>query len=211
MADRTIKILTPATEFAFMTLDEMKTFFGEATGVASATDDQLQMFIDFNSTTIMRLCNRIMAREEVQETWRDLQSRRVFLSHWPVKEADIESVFSGSTELFPGDYELEEDSGKLSNFAGWVEDIVVTYWGGYNLPDEAPPPHKQATSLMVRDAKMQGQMAVAAGVRSIGYRGKRVMFFDPLKLMQTGGAGAGIGVNNPAVRSLLVHYTRWEV
>ena len=40
------------------------------------------------------------------ETWRDLGSRRVYLTHWPVKEADIESVTTNGTDRL--DYELEE-------------------------------------------------------------------------------------------------------
>src|SRR5262245_29521371 len=98
MADRVIKILTPATNYSFMTIDEVKTLL---TGVAitSASDQQLQMWVDQSSATIQRMCNRIMAREEVRETWRDLGSRRVFLSHWPVKEDDIEEVSAGGTIL----------------------------------------------------------------------------------------------------------------
>src|SRR5215831_18592722 len=109
MADRTIKILTPATEVGFLSLAEARLLFGASTTVSDAS---LQFMIDINSASIMRLCNRIMAYEEVKETWRDIGDRRVFLSHWPVKEADVESVYAGGSLVDPADYELEEDSGK---------------------------------------------------------------------------------------------------
>jgi len=208
MADRTIKVLTPATEIGFLTLAEAKLMLG-ITGVTD--DEQLQFWIDVNSATIMRLCNRIMARERVQETWRDLQSRRVFLSHWPVVESDIESVISGDTVLGSGGWELEEQSGKLSNFDGWAEPITVIYTGGYDLPTGAPLPLKQATSLLVREARFSASVDSIAGIRSLGYAGKRVQFFDPTKVLTSGGGSTGRSPAQSAVGALLVHYTRWEV
>src|SRR5215471_8828578 len=109
MADRTIKILTAATKVSFLSLEEAKALLG---GVVSGEDDAtLQLMLDINSSTIMRLCNRIMAFEEVDETWREVGSRRLFLSHWPVKTADIQSVESPrGTLLDPSLWELEEGS-----------------------------------------------------------------------------------------------------
>jgi len=209
MADRTIKILTPATEIGFLSIAEARLLFGATTTVSDAS---LQFMIDINSASIMRLCNRIMAYEEVKETWRDIGNRRVFLSHWPVKEADVESVYAGGALVDPADYELEEESGKLSNFQGWAEDVVVTYWGGYLLPDNAPLPLKQATAMLVRDTKIMSSLEGVAGIRSLGYREKRVQFFDPTKILGGGTTGSGgLSVMNTAVNRLLVHYTRWEV
>jgi hypothetical protein len=210
MADRVIKILVPATEIGFLTLDEAKTMLGMASGDATM-DAQLQMWIDQNSATIMRLCNRIFAREKVRETWRDVGNRRVFLSHWPVSEDDIESVEDGGVVLAPGDYELEEGSGKISHFGGWIEDVVITYSGGYVLPADAPLPLKQATAMMVRESKMAGIFDMAAsGIRSISHKEKRVQFYDTSKIM-SGGGGAGGSPTKQAVSNLLVHYTRWEI
>jgi len=212
MADRVIKILTPATEIAFVSLAEVKVMLGITTSDPDL-DAQLDMWIDQNSATIMRLCNRIFAREEVRETWRDIGDRRVFLSHWPVEEADIESVEDGGALLAPGDYELEEGSGKVTRFGGWAEDVVITYWGGYDLPDDCPLPLKQACGMLVRESKMAGIFDIAAsGIRSISHKEKRVQFYDTTKIA-TGGGGTGGGGSRTAnaVDRLLVHYTRWEV
>jgi len=123
MADVTVKILTPATVFDLMTLDELK----QALGISVSTqvsDDQWEWLIESNSATIAELCNRVFAKEEVEESWRDLVNRRVFLTHFPVKAADVESVTTnGNLRL---DYELEEASGKLSIFTDQAEPIVVT-------------------------------------------------------------------------------------
>ena len=49
---------------------------------------------------IARLCNRIFAKETLIETWRDLGDgvRRLYLTHWPVKEADIVGVSTNGTD-----------------------------------------------------------------------------------------------------------------
>ena len=56
----------------------------------------------------------------------------------------------------PAAYEIETASGKLTllgSLGGTAGDpIVVTYTGGYELPDEAPPALKAALQLMVQAA-----------------------------------------------------------
>src|SRR5262245_15286504 len=94
MANIFIKILTPATNFQLLTLDELKIALGIATGDASS-DPQLTQWIDWYSAYVSQVTNRVFAKEKVRETWRCLNScGRLFLSHWPVKEADIETVES---------------------------------------------------------------------------------------------------------------------
>ena len=204
MADVTVKILTPADSFALMTLDELKTMLG-ITSSSTANDEQLEMLIDANSSVISTLCNRVFAKEEVRETWRCLGSRRVYLTHWPVKEADIESVTTNGTERV--DYELEEGSGKLSIFTDRQEPIVVHYTGGYLLPDEAPDALKQACSLMVVTSKAEAAAASLTGVRMIAHKEARVMFHTPTS-GSGGGGGSATGVSSKTVEGLLGHYIR---
>jgi hypothetical protein len=64
MADVTVHIITPATSFALMTLDELKIALGAPTGTP-ASDEQWQWMIDVNSATISEICNRVFAKEEV--------------------------------------------------------------------------------------------------------------------------------------------------
>ena len=158
------------------------------------------------------MCNRVFAKEKVLETWRCLASRRVYLSHWPVVEEDIEKVeCPRGTVIATSDYELEESSGKLSLFVNTQQPIAVTYTGGYTLPDEAPPALQAALELLIRAVRAQAQQQAAAGVRSISHKDARVMFFDPnlaLKQMASGSALTGAG---KTVDNLLHHYTRFNV
>jgi hypothetical protein len=210
MADVTIKVLTPATSFALLTLAELKTMLGIHAGDVS-NDPQLQQWIDWYSATVSQITNRVFAREKVRETWRDTNDRRLFLSHWPVKEDDIESVLvgGGGTAV----YELEEASGKVSLFGSYAAPIVVTYTGGFNLPDEAPNDLKNATAIMVRQEKSATQRDATAGIRSISHKDSRVMFFDPNAHL-SGGGGAYVGGSTEAIRAvhaMLYHYSRLEV
>ena len=214
MADITIKILEPADSFALLTLSELKTMLGIGDS-DSSSDEQLEQWIDWYSATVSQIANRVFAREKVRETWRCLGSRRIFLSHWPVKEQDIESVEAPRGTLVPGtDYELEEGSGKLSLFGSRAEPIVVTYTGGFDLPDEAPDDLKNAASILVRQARAAAQRDATSGIRSISHKDSRVMFFDPNQGSGNAAAGGASGGGVEAIRAvhaMLYHYSRLEV
>src|SRR4249920_3105099 len=95
--DSIINIITPATVFDLMSLDEMKDVLGIA-DTDTSQDAIIQSQITMMSDVIATQCNRhpidghSWAKETVRETVRDLDSRRLYLSHWPVKTDDIESV-----------------------------------------------------------------------------------------------------------------------
>ena len=207
MADVTVNVITPATEFDLMTIDELKTALGAPTGT-DASDAQWSWLITANSQTIAEFCNRVFAKEEVMESWRDLVNRRVFLTHYPVKADDIQSVTTGGNDRL--DYELEEASGKLSIFTDQREPIVVHYTGGFTLPDEAPWPLKQALTLMTANWKAQLAMVQVTGVRMIAHKEARVMFHTPTAATTGGGSGPGAGLPS-AVESILSQYTRFWV
>ena len=205
MADVTVRVITPATSFAFMTLDELKVALGAPSGT-TATDEQWQWMIEANSATIAEICNRVFAKEEVEESWRELVNNRIFLTHYPVKEADIQSVTSNGVDQI--DWELEEASGKLQ-FFGRSEPVTVRYTGGFVLPDETPMPLKQAAVLMAANWKAQLAMVQVTGVRMIAHKEARVMFHTP-STGSTGGTTSSGGVP-PAVESILSQYTRFWV
>src|SRR4051812_21087579 len=98
MADVTVKVIEPATTFDLLTLDEAKLLLGLSTSDTSL-DALLVMQISTYSAFVSEYCNRTFAREKVTEIWRELDDGRVYLTHWPVKEEDVESVESGSTTL----------------------------------------------------------------------------------------------------------------
>jgi hypothetical protein len=211
MADRNVQVLTPATNFDLMTLDEAKQMLGIS--LTDTSDDaQLAMFIDINSATISRLCNRVFAREEVSESWRELNGgNRVFLSHWPVLQADIQTVQSPlGTMVSPDDWELEEGSGKVSFFTvAAVEPVVITYWGGYNLPGEAPGALKHALALLNLQSRLLASLGTIGGIHQLSHKEARISFHDPAKILAAA-MGQAAGMENP-VMQVLSHYIRYEV
>jgi hypothetical protein len=219
MADRTIKVLTPATSYALLTLDELKLALG-IDPLNTAYDERLQMLIDQYSDVIAVMCNRTFAKEKVLETWRGdyppYENYRVFLSHWPVLEADIESVTAaGGGVIDPTAYEIETDTGKLTLLgslgATAGDPIVVTYTGGYLLPDEAPPALKAALQLVVQAGAAQLLRGLNTGVRSISHKDARVMYFDPNATASKGGGGKGPLIGGDTISALLSAYMRYEV
>jgi hypothetical protein len=222
MADRIIEILTPATSTSLITLDEAKLMMGLAL-TDQSEDQQLAFWCDINSETVARICNRVFAREEVREEWRELNGGwRIFPSHWPIKQEDIISVESPmGTVLDPitGGYELEEQSGKIELFgtdgssggAAWAEPVVVHYWGGYNLPNEAPLPLKRAVAMLNLQNKLLSSLGSIAGIRALSHKEARVMFHDPSKLLSIALGGKGAGGIEAAIWDLLSHYVHLEV
>jgi hypothetical protein len=217
MADVTIKVIEPATSFALLTLDELKLALG-IDPANTANDARLQMMIDQYSDVISVMCQRTFAKEKVTETWRGdpppYENYRVFLSHWPVEDTDVESVTTSDGSLIdPANYEVEKASGKLTllgSLGGNAGDpIVVTYTGGYDLPDEAPPALKAALQLMVQAGAAQLMRGLNTGVRSISHKDARVMYFDPNAAVSKGAKGPLIG--GDTITALLSAYMRFEV
>ena len=115
MADTTVKVITPADSYALLTLDELKLAFGIPL-TDTTRDAQLQAMIDGYSDVIATMCNRTFAKEKVEETWRGdpppYENYRIFLTHYPVADADIASVTANGAVTT--EYEIENASGKLS-------------------------------------------------------------------------------------------------
>ena len=136
---------------------------------------------------------------------------RVFLTHYPVKEEDIESVESPKgTVLDVADYEIEEHSGKLL-LGGAYGEVVVTYTGGYDLPDEAPLPLQQALTVMVRETKTAAAAVELSGIRMISHKEARVQFHAPTGTSSSTRTGTTSSGASQALDRLLQHYTRLEV
>ena len=139
MADIWIKVLVPADSYALLTLEELKVILN-LPPTDTSEDVQLNIWIEQYSDVIATMCNRVFGYETVEETWRgDLppfDAPRLFLTHYPVADADITSVeLPRGSVLDPANYELESVSGKLRINGAWAEPVTVTYSGGYHLPD----------------------------------------------------------------------------
>jgi hypothetical protein len=215
MADRVIRILTPAASYDLMTLDELKVLFGVPPSDTSQ-DAVFQSYITGYSDVIATVCNRVFAYEEVSEIWRCTNyddsnaMKRLFLSHYPVVEADVISVESPTgTPLDPSTYVIEEKSGKIELLETSDEPITVHYSGGYALPDATPPALKAALELMIREAQAMLQRLGAGGIRSITHKEARVQFYDPLAILSKEKGLFGFG--STQANALLMHYVRFEV
>ena len=209
MVDIILKVLTPATNFDLLALSELKAMLGIAS-TDTSQDVQLQTYITQYSDIISRECNRVFAKEKMVETVRELQPNRYYVSHWPVKEADIESVETPrGTIIDPTMYEVEEESGKIMFTGGSQgEPIVVTYTGGYLLPDEAPPALKAACEILIREMRTWAQRAAVSGIRTLVHKDARVQFFDAAATAAKIGAAGPMASINEAVTRLLYHYMR---
>lgn len=213
MADVSIKVIDPADSYALLTIDELKAVF--LISPSNTTfDAQLQMLIDQYSDVIATICDRTFAKEKVEETWcgdpPPYENYRIFLSHYPVADGDVESVYApGGTLIDPAGYAIEGKSGKLTLLGTWTEPIIVTYTGGYDLPEDTPPALKAAAELMIQAAAGQLARGLNTGVRSISHKDSRVMYFDPNAANKNAHMQPVAG--SAAVQSLLQAYMRFQV
>ena len=91
---------------------------------------------------------------------------------------------------------------------------MVTYSGGYKLPEEAPLPLQHVTGMRVRAT--QAELALittsGSGVRMLAHKESRVIYFAPKDMMLTGTSG---GAAAPAVvtasKNILSKYTRYFI
>ena len=212
MADVTVKVLEPAASYALLTVDELKVALGIALADTSQ-DAQLQMMIDQYSDVIATMCKRVFAKEKVTETWRGdpspYENNRIYLTHYPVADADIESVSSPDGSVIDvANYEIENATGKLSLAGSSAANIVVTYTGGYDIPTETPPALKAAAQLMIQGARAQAARD-NSGIRAVQHGESRVEYFGA---MATGKGGATpVTIAGDTVANLLTSYMRWPV
>ena len=211
-----LKILKEAEDVSLVTLLDVKTALGFAIDLSK--DDQIELLIKWASGEIATLCNRVFAQETVEETFRELPGGDdIYLSHYPIQEITSVSC-NGAGLLEDADFEVDARAGKLTSFGGWVNPVVVSYIGGYELPFDAPLALAQATMLLTKEA-YYAMVRGDATVRMIGHAEARIIYFDPnaaLRLGAGGGGGApGSGaVGSPtkrAVQDLLRHFMRFPI
>lgn len=218
MGEYTVQVITPAPSTDLLTLSEAKLWLG-LSALDTSQDVLIASMITAFSEEIAERLNRhptvTIGYEEVVETWRDTMNGRLFLSHWPVKASDITSVSvgSGSSLITTSDYEIAENSGKLSNIrvggaepACWNHPVVVHYKGGYQLPDKCPWPLKHAVVLLIREERIRMMQAQTAGIRQVSHKEARVAFFDPNAILLK---SLGKSPTLTAIESILVHYMRF--
>jgi hypothetical protein len=215
MADVWVKVLVPADSYALLTLDELKGMLN-LSPTDTHEDVQLRLWIDQYSDVVATMCNRVFAYETVEETWRSEQPPfdrpRLFLTRYPVADDDITAVESPrGSAIDPAVYEVENSSGKLRIETAWTEPVMVTYSGGYRLPDEAPPALKAATGLLIQAVRLMARINATSGIRQITHRESRVAFYDPAAILGKSGVAAPLQAANETVNALLYKYMRFDV
>ena len=215
MADRVISVITPATSYDLVSLDEIKLWFG-ILPTDTSQDAILNQYISSYSDIIATYCNRTFGYETVSEIWRCTEydeinaMKRLFTSHYPIDEAAPITLESPSgTILDPSSYLVEWKSGKVEMLQACSEPITVTYAGGYNLPNEAPWALKQAAAFLIREGQALMLRLGVSGIRSISHKDSRVMYFDINQL--TGGPKGATGLITSIAGNLLMKYVRFEV
>jgi hypothetical protein len=208
----TIVVVEPAASIDLMSLDELKI----ALNITSTVSDPLLAgIITRVSAEIAAYCNnRVFGYETVVETFTELSddnANRLFLARYPVVSADITSITSaGNAVTYPDGLLLDSLWGKLTMPTGaWTEQTVISYSGGYILPDEAPPALKHACVMLAREA-YYATVRGDATVRMIGHKESRIIYFDPNLLARSSGGTSGGTPAQRAVHDLLSHFTRYE-
>jgi hypothetical protein len=143
-----------------VTLEVVKTELG-ITGTSE--DAALQARITRASNIVAEFCNRIFAFSAAVETFtfdtgeQSRPGQALTLSLFP--NVTVDSVAVNGTTLDAAGYEVDANSGELWLVGGgvWSGSIVVTYSGGYDLPDGAPSALAQAVIEMVRAARFASQ------------------------------------------------------
>jgi hypothetical protein len=162
LMDSLLTVVTPASTYDLTTLE----IAYEELGIADNTNDsRMARWISATSDYIARYCNRVFGLETVTEKWRQadryivrdtLAAEPFRLKRFPV--VSIESItLDDGTPLEQADYELDAAKGILwriqqgCRWDWWYEPTVtVTYTGGYDLPDKAPPALEQACLMLLK-------------------------------------------------------------
>lgn len=193
-----LNVITEATSQDLVTLEEMKMKLG-IPDTNTTHDALLSELIENISDTIARMCNRTFAREQVEETFYQLNdgcSQRLYLSRWPLTLSDISSIGqsngSGSVvDILPdnilnspdGTWVLEEKTGTLyrrQDAGYWQGTVDVVYTGGYDLPDGAPPTLKFCVESLIREGYMSWIRDPSTfGVRLISHKESRIGYYGP--------------------------------
>lgn len=215
-----VEVSVPGDDISLVTLYEAKVALGIAQSDTSK-DDQLELLIKWASADIETLCNRVFAKETMQETVLDVgSSSRLYLSHWPIRS--IESVRNDSGDLFTsgdGDFIVDNAYGYIRKLGGdlWDDTMIVSYTGGYDLPFEAPVSLQRAALLMAKEA-YYSVLRGDSTVRMISHKESRIMYYDPNAALRGGGGGGGtpgsgnVGTQTQrAVNDLLRRFMRFCV
>ncbi len=221
MSDVDIDIITEAVTHDLISLDDLKIML-DIPSSDTSSDEQLQMLIEQNSAAIARQCNRIFGKEDVVEYWDCVGpvccpdgAARLWLSHYPVESITSVETPAG-TLLDPSSYRLERLTGKLTIPGAWGVPIIVTYSGGYDLPDEAPVELRGVVSNLIRSSRTEAAAASTggSGIRMLAHKESRVIYFSPKDMAGGGSTGTSTAAPSGTAqfnKDMLSKFTRYFI
>lgn len=196
-----------------ISLEDLKLALGIAE-TDTSEDAALAAAITFQSRIIAEYCDRIFGLVEVMETFRfdrnEVLLARQALTLWQYPVVEIMEVSAAGAT---GDgYEFDPPSGRLWSVDGcWSGELIVTYTGGYDLPENAPARLQRA----VIDAVNAGRIAAASGastrdpaIREVQHGDTRVSYFTQ---SLASGSSSSSGYLSDTVLDLLTPFRRISV
>lgn len=172
-----VEIIETSTDPAvvdLISLDDLKLALGIE---GDSEDEALQAAITFQSRIITEYCHRRLAFAEALETFTFdhneimLMRQALTLSLYPVVEV-FEVSTAGATAA---DYDFDPASGRLWTEGCWAGTVVVSYSGGYDLPEQAPARLQKAVILGVNEGRTSG--ARDPSIREVQHGDTRISYF----------------------------------
>lgn len=177
---------------------------------STATDGIIAAQITQASRMIAALCDRVFAMIDVSESFRVVWGEPVhalYLRQYPVQE--ITTITQGGSEADATLYEIDDEAGLLWMKCGqWCGEVIATYSGGYDLPDDAPPLLAQACIEAIKAQRFQAGRDPA--VRTVQHGDSSVTFSDYYNRFGLAGSG-GTSVFPPNVADMIELYKRRTV
>jgi hypothetical protein len=198
-------MLTVTTASATHDLTVLATVKEELGITGTASDALLARLIAEASADAERYCDRVFARETVEETFRLASPREVLLlSRYPAIE--IASVTVDDAALEAAEWEADDPSGLLYRLSdatriSWAAGtVVVAYEAGYELLATLPREIERAVIIIVRD--LWFEKARDAAIRSQEIPDvETISYLDPDKRPRRGGLPADAADRLDAYRS----------
>lgn len=196
-----IEVLEPAENFDLVTVEAVKAFLN----ITSDTDDdRIAALITFASGVIADMCDRVFALEKVKETTvlNGSAEGGLVLNRYPVVE--IESIANDDTDITDIITVIDAGGGVLHG--DLIGRNVITYSGGYVLPEEAPGPLQMACIDLIRSTYYLGSRDPSMQSITDNATGS-IRFFPPPGMSRTG-APTKASALSPQATALIAPYKR---
>jgi hypothetical protein len=207
-----VQVLQTSSVYDLTTVEAANAFLGLTPSVEN--DALIAAHITSASQIIANQADRVFAMQDVLETfimrWGEY-SEVLNLDRPPV--IALTSITQNGQALTPDFYDADLDKGfiwRRGDFLPWImagfpqgyggNRIAVTYTGGYDLPEGAPPDLALACLLLMKEQRFM-QARGDPSIRSLSH-GDLTIFYQ----QTAAGIGAGQGALPPAVDRLLAPY-----